>query len=323
MRTVEILRAWGRILDGRAPSLSIELTRECPLRCPGCYAYNEEHLNTGVALRDLQDYRRDDLVERVLALVRDRKPLHLSIVGGDPMVRFFELEALLPKLTEMGIHCQVVTSAFRRIPPEWFENPKISVVVSIDGLRPEHDARRKPATYDRILKNIDGCRVTIHCTVTRQMTTRPGYLDEFLAFWTPRDEIAKVWMSLYTPQRGEVSDERLRREDREAVVGDLMELRERYPKLDLPAGLLRVYLDPPASPDDCVFAQTTETISADLLTRVTPCQFGGNPDCSECGCIASAGLGAVARHRLPGGLRVGAIYERSLRIGRRRRKRSE
>ena len=116
MRTVEILRAWGRILDGRAPSLSIEITRECPLRCPGCYAYNEDHLNTGVGLRELRDYKRDDLVERVLALVRDRKPLHLSIVGGDPMVRFFELEELLPQLTAMGVHCQVVTSAFRRIP---------------------------------------------------------------------------------------------------------------------------------------------------------------------------------------------------------------
>ena len=148
----------------------------------------------------------------------------------------------------MGIHCQVVTSAFRRVPPEWFENPRVSVVVSIDGLRPEHDARRKPATYDRILKNIDGCRVTIHTTVTRQMTARPGYFDEFLAFWTPRDEITKVWMSLYTPQRGEVSEERLRPEDREAVVRDLTSLRERYSKLDLPAGLLAVYLDPPITP---------------------------------------------------------------------------
>jgi len=303
--------------------MSIELTRECPLRCPGCYAYNEGHLNNGVPLRQLQDFRRDDLVERVLALVRDRKPLHLSIVGGDPMVRFFELEELLPQLTAMGIHCQVVTSAFRRIPPEWFENPKVSCVVSIDGLQPEHDVRRKPATYERILRNIDGCRITIHCTVTRQMVARPGYLDEFMAFWSPRPEITKVWMSLYTPQRGEVSAERLRPEDREAVVRDLLELRARYPKLDLPEGLLRVYLDPPDSPDDCVFAGTTETISADLVTRVTPCQFGGDPDCSECGCIASAGLKAVARHRLPGGLRVGAIYERSLKIGRRRGRQTE
>ena len=28
-------------------------------------------------------------------------------------------------------------------------------------------------------------------------------------------------------------------------------------------------------------------------TRITPCQFGGTPDCAECGCMASAGLEAV------------------------------
>ena len=54
-------------------------------------------------------------------------------------------------------------------------------------------------------------------------------------------------------------------------------------------------------------------MSADFTRPISPCQFGGNPDCSNCGCIASAGLGAIARHRLPGGLRVGAIFENSLR----------
>ena len=39
-----IISAWGRILAGYTPSLSIEITRECPLRCPGCYAYGDDHL---------------------------------------------------------------------------------------------------------------------------------------------------------------------------------------------------------------------------------------------------------------------------------------
>jgi hypothetical protein len=73
--------------------------------------------------------------------------------------------------------------------------------------------------------------------------------------------------------------------------------------------------EPPASPDDCVFAKTTRTISADLRTAIAPCQFGGNPDCAQCGCVASAGLEAVARHRLPGRIPVGAIYWSSLRVG--------
>ena len=115
-------------MSGRAPSLSIEITRECPLACPGCYAYNDEHLNNGLTLREVRDFRGQQLVDGVLEIVRKHKPLHLSIVGGDPLVRLFELEELLPKLTAMGVHCQIVTSAFRKIPSHWAENPFISTV---------------------------------------------------------------------------------------------------------------------------------------------------------------------------------------------------
>ncbi|HEX9366574.1 MAG TPA: hypothetical protein VF921_08100 [Vicinamibacterales bacterium] len=30
-----LVTAWGKILRGDRPSLSIEITRECPHRCPG------------------------------------------------------------------------------------------------------------------------------------------------------------------------------------------------------------------------------------------------------------------------------------------------
>ena len=69
---------------------------------------------------------------------------------------------------------QLVTSAFRQIPERWNALSRLSVVVSVDGLQPEHDVRRKPATYERILKSIAGTKVTIHCTVTGQMMERPG-----------------------------------------------------------------------------------------------------------------------------------------------------
>jgi len=122
-------------------------------------------------------------------------------------------------------------------------------------------------------------------------------------------------MSLYTPQIGEVSDERLRPADRESVIADLRALRVKYPKLALPDGLLNVYANPPQSPDECVFAKTTATISADFKTKITPCQFGGAPDCSNCGCIASAGLAAVARHQLFGLIPIGPIFDGSLKVG--------
>jgi MoaA/NifB/PqqE/SkfB family radical SAM enzyme len=310
-----ILSGWGRILTGYRPFLSIEITRECPLRCPGCYAYGDEHLGGGLTLREVRDFKGQALIDNVLALVDRHKPLHVSIVGGEPLVRYRELNTILPALSARGIHVQVVTSAVREIPTEWITIPKLNIVVSIDGLQPEHDARRTPATYDRILKHIAGRQIVVHCTVTRQQINRPGYIEEFLAFWSARTEVRKVWMSLYTPQLGEVSDERLTADDRRSVVADLMALRRRYPKLDTPEGLLKAYAEPPRSPSECVFARTTTTVSADLVTRIEPCQFGGAPDCANCGCVASAGLAAVERHQLWGFVPVGVIFSASVTIG--------
>src|SRR6266446_3606485 len=44
VHTSKVIQAWGKILKGEQPSLSIEITRECPLKCPGCYAYDDAHL---------------------------------------------------------------------------------------------------------------------------------------------------------------------------------------------------------------------------------------------------------------------------------------
>jgi len=318
-----VIRAWGKILKGERPSLSIEITRECPLRCPGCYAYNDGHLGGGgVTLRDLNDRKGQELIDGVLEIVDRLKPLHLSIVGGDPLVRYRELETMIPLLLERGVHVQVVTSAFRPMPPEWATLPHMNVVVSIDGLRAEHDVRRTPATYDRILKNIAGQRITIHCTVTGQMMQRPGYLKEFLEFWTPRTEVNKVWFSLFTPQVGEQLPEILGPAERKRAVADLLELRQRFRKLDMPEGLIRQFSKPPQSPDECVFPLTTQTLSADLKTKITPCQYGGTPDCGSCGCVASMGLAAVAAHKLGGIIPVGAIFKASIKVGRMMAKRS-
>jgi MoaA/NifB/PqqE/SkfB family radical SAM enzyme len=312
-----ILAAWGRILTGYTPALSIEITRECPLHCPGCYAYGDDHLGGDLTLREVNDFKGQELIDGVLALVDRHRPLHLSIVGGEPLVRYRELNTLLPILSKRGLHVQVVTSAVREIPAAWHGIPRLSLVVSIDGLQPEHDQRRTPATYDRILKHVAGHDITVHCTITRQQVNRPGYLDEFLQIWSAQTPVTKIWFSLYTPQIGEVSAERLTAADRERVVADLMALRLRYPKLALPKGLIEVYAQPPDSPADCVFARTTLTISADLTTKITPCQFGGAPDCSNCGCIASAGLAAVARHQLFGVIPVGSIFNGSMKVGER------
>ncbi len=322
MKSSEVMQAWKTILSGRRPSLSIELTRECPLRCPGCYAYDPAHLggDGNITLRQLSDYKEDALVKNVLRVVDEHQPLHVSLVGGDPLVRYRELEAILPELDRRGIHVQVVTSAFRPIPAHWADFKRLNIVVSIDGLQPEHDIRRAPATYERILKNLAEARVTIHCTITGQIADQPGYLERFLQFWTERPEAKRVWISLFTPQQGASGPEILTPAARAAVIAELLRLRPLYPILDMHESALREFLHPPQSPSDCIFARTTHTVSADLKTVITPCQFGGQPDCSQCGCVASMGLAAVGHHKVIGGLTAGHLFKYSEVVGRNVRK---
>jgi MoaA/NifB/PqqE/SkfB family radical SAM enzyme len=314
VKIMPVLQTWGRTLLGRVPTLSLEITKECPLRCPGCYAYEDAHLGT-TNLRSLSDFKGQELIDRVLQLVDHHKPLHLSIVGGDPLVRYRELEVLLPKLVDRGIHVQLVTSAFRPITASWATLPRLQISVSVDGLQPDHDIRRAPATYDRILKNIAGQHVTIHCTITSAMTKRNSYIPEFLEFWSANSSVEKIWFSIFTPQRGAHNVECLTPDERRNIIEQLLQLRSAYPRLDMREAALREYLNPPASPDQCIFAQTTRSLSADFKTKVEPCQFGGDPDCSRCGCFASMGLAAIGHHKLLGPITAGDIFWASAKVG--------
>ena len=295
--------------------LSIEITRECPLSCPGCYAYGDSHLGGGTTLRELSDLRGEALVDGVLALVRRHKPMHVSLVGGEPMVRHRELGRILPALSDMGIFTMVVTSGVIAIPQEWMKLPRLRVAVSVDGLPEHHDERRKPATYERILKNVAGRSVNVHWVITRPMLSRASYLEEYLAFWNARSEVDHIWVSLYSPQIGEESAERLTPNDRERVAQELPQLSRVYPKLLLPEGMGRAFVSPPRNPDDCLFSKTSLNYSADLRTRVEPCVFGGTPDCNQCGCSISSALHWIRDVKVAGPLRVGHLVQASLSVG--------
>lgn len=310
-----VLGTWGKILTGRVPLLSIEVTRECPLHCPGCYAYNDEHLPGGMLLRQLNDKRNDDLVSGVMHLVDFHKPLHVSLVGGEPLVRHKELSRILPQLAERGIHTLVVTSGVIPIPMEWMSIPNLRVAVSVDGLPEHHNIRRAPATYDRILKNIEGRSINIGLTITRQMTAREDYFEEYTHFWSERPEVNRIWVSIYTPQRGEQSEEILLPEERSRVLALMPQLMERYPKLLGRKDIMKAYAEPPRNPKECTFAQMSTNYSADLKTRVQPCIFGGNPDCSQCGCLVSGAAHMISNIVAIKPLKLGHIARGSVAVG--------
>jgi organic radical activating enzyme len=251
----------------------------------------------------------------VLELVRQHQPMHVSLVGGEPLMRHRELSEILPALSAMNVFTLVVTSGVIPIPADWMSISRLRVAVSIDGLPEHHDVRRKPATYERILKNIAGREVNVHWVITRPMLERPGYLEEYVSYWNARPEVNRIWVSLYTPQIGEQSAEILTAENRQLVARELPLLHPRFPKLHVNEGIGRALLNPPSSPSDCLFSRMSANYSADLQSRVEPCVFGGTPDCSQCGCMASSALHWIRDINLAGPLKIGHLVGSSMAVG--------
>jgi hypothetical protein len=83
----------------------------------------------------------------------------------------------------------------------------------------------------------------------------------------------------------------------------------------MPRLVVEGYRHPPSSPAECTFARLSTCVSADLKTRIDPCQLGGKPVCAECGCLASAGMHALARVKLGGIIPLSAILNASIRLG--------
>ncbi len=214
----------------------------------------------------------------------------------------------------MGVFTMVVTSAVVPIPQDWMSIPRLRIAVSVDGLPEHHDVRRKPATYERILKNIAGRRVNVHWVITKPMMERPGYLEEYVAFWNAQAEVDHVWISLYTPQVDERSPEMLTEKDRERLALELPPLKQRYSKLLMPEGMAEAWIRPPASPQECLFAKMSVNYSADLKTRVEPCVFGGTPDCSQGGCSISSALHWIKAIPVVGPLKIDHLVRASVRI---------
>ncbi len=116
MKKGEVLQAWGTIYPGGLPLFRLRSRRNVPCGVRAAMRLTMPTWGGSAVLRELSDFKGDELVTRVLAILDELRPLHVSLVGGDPLVRYRELEKLIPQIEARGIHTQVVTSAFRVIP---------------------------------------------------------------------------------------------------------------------------------------------------------------------------------------------------------------
>ena len=80
----------------------------------------------------MPDFKGEELIARVFHLVDQYKPLHLSIVGGDPLVRYRELQVLLPQTTAGVFRCggKEIADCQRTF---HFEDSKASLLSSVAG----------------------------------------------------------------------------------------------------------------------------------------------------------------------------------------------
>ena len=268
-RTMEagaVVQAWGLILQGHRPNLSIEITRECPLRCPGCYAYGDTHLGGDVVLRQLADFKGQELIDGVLDVVASSQAA-ASVDRRRRAARPVSRARRAAAAAHGAWACTRRSSRARcvRFPRAGRTCRSFRCASRSTGLQPEHDVRRAPATYDRILKHIKGQHVTVHCTITRQQT-RPGYVTEFTDFWAKlAGRQAHLVQPVHAAERRAVAGDAAARGSRSASSTRSRRCIAREPKLhDMRPSVVHGYLHPPQNPDECIFAKTTACLSADL-----------------------------------------------------------
>ena len=102
---------------------------------------------------------------------------------------------------------------------------------------------------------------------------------------------------------------------RQFVAEELGRLQPNYLKLLMNSGIEAAMQQPPASPRECIFSTMSTNFSADLKTRVEPCIFGGDPDCSQCGCAISVGLHWLKTVRAGHTVKLESIVKASMGIG--------
>jgi hypothetical protein len=104
------------------------------------------------------------------------------------------------------------------------------------------------------------------------------------------------------------------------LLAELPRLKTAYPALILPDDNGKAFAESPRNPATCTFSRISVNCSADLRTRIEPCFFGGNPDCSQCGCAVSAALHWLHERPLALGLKYGTVMDWTIAVGRLSRK---
>lgn len=186
-------------------SVSLNVTKNCNLRCKHCYAMLESHDHNEPTFGQLAALLRE---------LRQGGTLSIRVLGGEPLVRK-DLPELIKTIKELGMFCEVVTNGTmleKRI-AEW---PELALVdsfsVSLDGDEKTHDEIRGKGSFKKTVDGILALQksefpVRIHAAMTTESYGAKNPPHKFLAEFSKKHDIPfNVATYCPNPEKGTPED---------------------------------------------------------------------------------------------------------------------
>ena len=264
---------------------SVDVTRECNLRCGHCYFFEQEHQ------QELSVEQWKDTFERC----KDDgyRFYQCAWVGGEPLLR--------KPLVELGrsyFKYNTVTTNGSIPLPDWKD---VSWYISVDGGRQTHDTlRNMPGLYDTIRQTIDqtdGLKITIAYCIT---SANVAEIDASLAEWSKNPKVRNMLFSFYTPIRGLDDALWLDWHEKDRILDTLIAQKSEYSDfiLNTERALQLMKSDRARTvTDSCPFA--AKSFAFDPAGNLKqPCMMGPKADCNRCGCVVPFYLKSLTDRRL-------------------------
>lgn len=205
-------------------SASFLVTENCNLACKYCFEkpLRNDKIMTKETARKALEYLCENSIKN------GSKNFHAMLFGGEPLLNLEVIEEIfkyaleLEKKTGSRFSASIVTNAtilndeVKRILSTYMKSARISVQLSVDGIKESHDMyrvdRAGKGTFDRIEKNIPGWKelfkdnmnsLSLHGCLNKKTLK---YLYESYIFFREKWDIPRIWFMPIHSEKWEDSD---------------------------------------------------------------------------------------------------------------------
>jgi sulfatase maturation enzyme AslB (radical SAM superfamily) len=270
---------------------SIDVTKECNLRCRHCYFFEQDEAY-GDDDKSIEEWER-----KLQDLKRTTRPwefpfLQCTWVGGEPLLR----RRLIEGCRKYFRYNTVVTNG--TIPlPDW---PDVRWYISIDGDEELHEfLRDKKGIYAKAMKNVrqhPHLNVTIAYCITKQ---NAHCVEKAVQDWAAAGA-RHMTFDFYTPIETIDHDLWLDFDDRDRMLDKLIALKRIYGDFFvLPERAFRLMKSDRCKQvtDDCLFASKSFAFGPQGTLK-EKCMMGPKADCDRCGCVVPFYMASLVDRRM-------------------------